>query len=554
MNFLNFLNNKHKNEESVRRFDEAFKAADVDKAHELMLSLFRKKISPNVIPFGWFNSNIDDKSMRSFYFVYTPTENKEDYFKAFALNYLRNGESVEVYSISFFNETETGNLLWQSSKTVNANLHIDTLGTSVAYFIPIICHIAKNNVKSISKEEAEELGSEVFNKGKKNESFIWNYGAAKYNICENIKPQYIEDMFYLNQGFENELIIDEASEAQEYRWKKKAERDDAWQKMKADKSPESRSQYEKIQQEYQEVINAVRGGATTIDDIRMHIAKNKKVNIEETDVERQAREKFETEGKDPNQAFKEMTVYVKTVIKGLQPGVIICGAPGIGKTYKIMKQLEAAGYHDNHNMEVIKGKCTPRQLYLSLYNYKDKGNIVVIDDADALIGPKAPEDCINMLKAALDSTSSAEGRKVSYRVTGNILDDDGNEIPKVMYYKGGVIVITNYSVGQLDTALRGRTFVQELDFSNKQLLQIIEGMLDYLGDGMIGMSAKKKAFNYLTELAESGAEMEISIRTFNTCARLFAVCEDDPHMSDEDVKSMIKEQMKNQSLRGGVKF
>ena len=43
-------------------------------------------------------------------------------------------------------------------------------------------------------------------------------------------------------------------------------------------------------------------------------------------------------------------------------------------------------------------------------------------------------------------------------------------------------------------------------------------------------------------------------KTANTCARLFAVCENDPDMSDEDVESMIKEQMKNQSLRGGQKF
>ena len=79
-------------------------------------------------------------------------------------------------------------------------------------------------------------------------------------------------------------------------------------------------------------------------------------------------------------------------------------------------------------------------------------------------------------------------------------------------------------------------------------------MLDNLGEGMLTAKSKRKALDYLKELAESGAEMEISIRTFNTCARLFAVCEDDPDMSDDDVKSMIKEQMRNQSLRGGQKF
>ena len=79
-------------------------------------------------------------------------------------------------------------------------------------------------------------------------------------------------------------------------------------------------------------------------------------------------------------------------------------------------------------------------------------------------------------------------------------------------------------------------------------------MIDSLGGGLISMRSKNKALDYLKELAHSGADMEISIRTFNTCARLFAVCENDPDMSDEDVESMIKEQMKNQSLRGGQKF
>ena len=63
-----------------------------------------------------------------------------------------------------------------------------------------------------------------------------------------------------------------------------------------------------------------------------------------------------------------------------------------------------------------------------------------------------------------------------------------------------------------------------------------------------------KAYDYLVDLAESGAAMEISIRSFTTCARLFQVCEGDDDFTDDDAKSMIAEQMKLQSLRGGKKF
>ena len=542
MNFLDFLNKKKTN----TILTESFNTKDLDKAHNLMLSIFKKKINQRtVILFPWYLETLGGREMNSCYFV----SYIDGSFRVFSINYKIEDDSANAFSISFFDAKATHDLLFSPKGKAKVTLEIETLGTSVAYFIPIICHIVKNDDYNISQERAKELGNELLYKGSKNESYIWNYGAAKYRVYENLTNEDVDDIFYLSEGY-----VQEATEAQNYRWKKKAERDEAWKKQRETKNPEDRERYIELENEYKDIINAIRGGATTIKEIKMRLSKGIDVSLETTPEEIQAQEKLEKEGKDPKQAFKEMAVYVKTVISGLQPGVIICGAPGVGKTYRIMKQLEAAGYRDGHNMEIIKGKATPRQLYLSLYNYKEKGNILVIDDADALVGPKAPEDCINMLKAALDSTSTEEGRKVSYRVTGTLYDDDGVEIPKTLYYKGGVIVITNYSAGQLDTALRGRTFVQELDFSNEQLLQVIEGMIDSLGGGLISMKSKNKALDYLKELAHSGADMEISIRTFNTCARLFAVCENDPDMSDEDVESMIKEQMKNQSLRGGQKF
>ena len=542
MNFLDFLNKKKTN----TILTESFNTKDLDKAHNLMLSIFKKKIDQRtVILFPWYLETLGGREMNSCYFA----SYIDGAFRVFSINYKIEDDSANAFSISFFDSKATHDLLFSPKGKAKVTLEIETLGTSVAYFIPLICHIVKNDDYNISQERAKELGNELLYKGSKNESYIWNYGAAKYRVYENLTNEDVDDIFYLSEGY-----VQEATEAQNYRWKKKAERDEAWKKQRETKNPEDRERYIELENEYKDIINAIRGGATTIKEIKMRLSKGIDVSLKTTPEEIQAQEKLEKEGKDPKQAFKEMAVYVKTVISGLQPGVIICGAPGVGKTYRIMKQLEAAGYRDGHNMEIIKGKATPRQLYLSLYNYKEKGNILVIDDADALVGPKAPEDCINMLKAALDSTSTEEGRKVSYRVTGTLYDDDGVEIPKTLYYKGGVIVITNYSAGQLDTALRGRTFVQELDFSNEQLLQVIEDIIDSLGGGLISMRSKTKALDYLKELAHSGADMEISVRTFNTCARLFAVCENDPDMSDEDVESMIKEQMKNQSLRGGQKF
>lgn len=551
MNFLEFIQLRENNKRSSNNINESFKISDTDKAHDLMLSIFRKKISNRVFKWDWLDTTVDGQQMRSFYFI---DLGNADAPKVWALNYLVESEIAEVYSISFFDINASSEFLWGNSTNIKSNLTINTLGTSVAYFIPIICHIVKNGDYGISKAAAKEIGTEVFDKGKKNESVIYDFGNLKYRIYENYTKADNDYMFYSKNGYVLTDFVNETTQAQEYRWKKKQERDDAYRKWQSNKTSVNKEILSRLQAEYQDIVNAIKGGAKTIDDIKMSLSKNVSVSIPKSESEKQVQDEIEEKRKDPEQAFKEMQVYVNTVIKGLQPGVILCGAPGIGKTYRVLQQLKANHYVDGHGLEIIKGKCTPRQLYLSLYKFKEKGNIVLIDDADALVGPKAPEDCINMLKAALDSTSSDEGRKVSYRVSGKILDDDGDEIPKIMYYNGGVIVITNYSVGQLDTALRGRTFIQSLDFSTEQVLGIIERLMPEIDKQKLTMKAKQKAIAYLRELNEQGANMEISIRTFSTCAKLFTICEDDPEMSDDDVKSMIKEQMENQSLRGGKKF
>ena len=267
----------------------------------------------------------------------------------------------------------------------------------------------------------------------------------------------------------------------------------------------------------------------------------------------EAQEKINVERDDPKTAFKKMGVYIKSVIKGLQPGVILCGAPGVGKTYRVKQYLKAYGYNEGHNLYTIKGTQSPRQLYIDMYNYKDAGKIIVIDDADALVGPKAPEVAINLLKAALDSTSDDEGRLVAYKVTGDLRDEEGIPIPKRHYYNGQMIIITNYSIGQLNSALKGRVFTQTLDFTAEQILGIIRDLMPNLDPHKLTMEAKQKAYNYLMRLAEEKTTMEINIRNFLSCARIYTLCEGED-LSEKDVEAMIKEQMVNQSMRGGKSF
>ena len=268
---------------------------------------------------------------------------------------------------------------------------------------------------------------------------------------------------------------------------------------------------------------------------------------------KEAEDKLEKDKEDPKVAFKKMGIYIKSVINGIQPGCILCGAPGVGKTYRVKQYLKAAGYKEGYNLYTIKGTETPRQLYIDMYNFKEKGKIIVIDDADALVGPKAPEIAINILKAALDSTADDEGRLVSYKVTGDLKDDEGLEIPKRMYFNAGVIVISNYNVGQLNTALKGRVFTQTLSFTPEQILEIIKDLIPKMEPTKLSMDSKMKAYDFLMQMAQNKEKMELSIRSFITCSRLFELTKDED-FSEKEVQEMIAEQMRNQAARGGKSF
>ena len=542
MTFLDFLNKQSNEVNESKAVLEGFKSSDVAKAHELMLSIFNKKISGGKILYDKnpVTTNIGNYNCESFTFM------KVDGTKIsnmWTINYLKNDDSNEVYSIDFFDSRSTNEILFGSG-VAKANLSIYTLGSSIAYFIPIICHVVNNNDYELNNENANKEASKIFVNSPKNEciEYTYYYGAQKYQILENLDSDIIEEAFNYNIG-----LVLEASEAQDYRWKVKKERDEAYKNRKED--PE---RHERLKQEYEEIVNAIRGGAISIKDLKMVIKHDLLVSFDGEGVD-EAQKEIDTKRDDPKTAFRKMGVYIKSVIKGLQPGVILCGAPGIGKTYRVKQYLKAYGYNEGHNLYTIKGTQSPRQLYIDMYNYKDNGKIIVIDDADALVGPKAPEVAINLLKAALDSTSDDEGRLVAYKVTGDLVDEEGMQIPKRHYYNGQMIIITNYSIGQLNTALKGRVFTQTLDFTSEQILEIIRDLMPNLDPHKLTMEAKQKAYNYLMRLAEEKTTMEINIRNFLSCARIYTLCEGED-LDEKDVEAMIKEQMVNQSMRGGKSF
>lgn len=540
MNFLDFINKKNTLDANKSKFFESYKASDTDKVIKLIDKIIRKHVSANILMIKSPDETIIDGQR---YLTYTwgawtgeATSIKK--FTMLLLNYKMSETSGNVYSVSFMNGQDWWNA--QVGKKAKTPLTIYSMGTSIIYMLPLIYKVLNTGDFNVNKSDIERYSNQIF---KEALTYKWHFNALTYDIYENLSDENISDMYRVSQ------MIDEAvdKDVKSFRADLKQKVNNAYNDWKSDKTKEKREIRRQLEQEYQTLLNAIRGGATTMEDIKVALKRNLNIEIDIPESVKEAEKKVETY-KDPKQQFKEMAVYVNGVIKGIQPGVILCGAPGIGKTYKVMQHLKAAGKRLGQNLEVFKGKASMRELYKSMYEYQNAGDIILIDDADSLVGKNAPEDCINLLKAALDSTSDDEGRYVTYKVAGRLTDDDGTPIPKAFHYRGGIIVITNYTIDKLDKAFRGRVFTQTLRFSNEQVLGLIKELVPTMDSAHLSMKSKMKAFDYIANLVAAKAKIDISIRMFVTCSKLYENQVSMGDVTDDDVKSMIKEQLENQAL------
>lgn len=511
---------------------EGFNDSHLDKACELIWKSLNKHLKGHLVMLsGWENTKVGDEYMKTKYFMYRLDA---DNHRVMTLNFLRTSKSNEVYSIDFFDDYD---VLFADSDPVKTKLSIYTLGSSIVYFLPVIWYVLDSADYNITLDDVKKMGKEIFVKECK--TFEFFVGALPYLIVDNLSDSLIKETFMLETK--------EIKNAREFRDMKNALKKDAYRNRK--NSSDSMQEYNKLKDEVDEIWAAVSGGAKTLPELKAAIKKNVSVIAEIDEIMKKQQAELDKEKEDPEMVFKKMRQYVKMVIKGINPSVILCGAPGVGKTYTVMQQLKAAGYKEGTNLYTIKGRCSPRTLYMAMYQYRAKGDILLIDDADTLVGPRAPEDCINILKGALDSTSDDEGRLVMYGVAGRLLDDDGDPIPKKMFYNGSIIIITNYNAGALDTALRGRSFIHDIHFTTEDLLKIVKRIMPSIDPEHLSSRAKIMAYDYLQEMANKKMDMEISIRTFGICAKIFETCNDDPDFTEEDARSMIADQMKLQARR-----
>jgi len=134
---------------------------------------------------------------------------------------------------------------------------------------------------------------------------------------------------------------------------------------------------------------------------------------------------------DLNKRFHILSVLTKGTMSGNIPAVVVTGAPGVGKSYTVERDLVAS----DTSHEVVTGSMSAVNLYKLGYKYRRPGSVLVLDDVDTIFND---EQALNLLKAMCDSSST---RRVSWLKESPALTED--DIPRSYEFEGSVIFISN---------------------------------------------------------------------------------------------------------------
>lgn len=138
--------------------------------------------------------------------------------------------------------------------------------------------------------------------------------------------------------------------------------------------------------------------------------------------------------------FSILNEMTEASINGDVRAMIVTGPPGVGKSYGVETTLEKASLFDKikgtrTRYDVVKGAMTALGLYAKLYEYSDRGNVLVFDDCDSVL---FDDLSLNILKAALDS---GKRRRICWNADSAKLRSEG--IPNSFDFHGSAIFITN---------------------------------------------------------------------------------------------------------------
>jgi hypothetical protein len=141
--------------------------------------------------------------------------------------------------------------------------------------------------------------------------------------------------------------------------------------------------------------------------------------------------------------FEILESLTDAAVKGHARALVVSGPAGLGKSFTVEKAL-ADHDPDAINHTIVKGYVRPTGLYRLLYQHRNRNQVIVFDDADAVF---FDDVSLNLLKAVCDTT---ERRVVSYLSERNLVDEEeAVNIPKTFEFNGTIVFITNLDFDQM---------------------------------------------------------------------------------------------------------
>ena len=183
-----------------------------------------------------------------------------------------------------------------------------------------------------------------------------------------------------------------------------------------------------------------------------------------------------------NTRFKFLSQMVRMVVTGDATSLVITGDGGLGKSFTVFKTLSEIELRDGEgrslghleedvNYVVIKGFSTPKSLYRTLYEHREK--VIIFDDCDSVL---KNDTAVNILKAALDTTSR---RTVSW-VTERSGGESEDSLPTKFDFIGRVIFISNRKLDEIPQPLLSRAIYVDVCMTAEEKLERMEGIAPQL--------------------------------------------------------------------------
>ncbi len=251
---------------------------------------------------------------------------------------------------------------------------------------------------------------------------------------------------------------------------------------------------------------------------------------------------------------QEMLEKVEAVGKGWNPGLIISGPPGTGKSFTVKSKLTSMAGLD-HVEDVFteqddkkqwneigrtvkpgplvrKSRYAPWSLVRDLWRNNKKNNIVIIDDNDLALMD------LNFVAILMTATEHEAQRQIHYNAR-KILELECEGVSDMFDYDGGLVILTNYNMANCPKeGMKGY----------KKYHSRWDAMVSRLAGSYIDMNLEPRALLVFLEHRVRQTKQLIDSGIFKKTYNVSGITEDQQEEVFSFVRDLVSEDALNQTL------